>query len=437
LKNSLFRRLVLGFSGAFFILILFSNLALYFLLVRNFETERRTVLNDRVDALTSLLKTNSREEIVRRVVDEWPKRGGEKVYLEVLAPNSQPIAETPGLPNGVFENENDAFLLRSRQVDGGTIRAAIGNEQGREILSHYRAILFTVLGFSVFFSLILARQVARSGMAPLIRIAEKIRGVGSETLHQRLELEGLPVELQGIAQAFNHSLDRLEESFGRLSRFSADIAHELRTPLSNINAEIEIALTRTRADQDYREVLSSTLEECSRLTQMIESLLFLARAEDLKHGLKTESLELRPEIEGMLEFYEASAAEKNLRTYLDIQGELKIRAERVLFQRALGNLISNAIRYTPSGGALSIRCVPDGTNVQIHVRDTGPGIPQQHIDRIFERFYRIDPSRTPNGGFGLGLAIVKSAVELHGGRVIAKSSDQGTEMTLIWPMPTA
>jgi signal transduction histidine kinase len=136
----------------------------------------------------------------------------------------------------------------------------------------------------------------------------------------------------------------------------------------------------------------------------------------------------------MLEFYEASAAEKNLRTYLDMQGELKIRADHVLFQRALGNLISNAIRYTPSGGAVSIRCVPDQNKVRIMVRDTGPGIPAQHIDRIFERFYRVDPSRTPNsGGFGLGLAIVKSAVELHGGEVIAKSSDQGTEMTLVWP----
>jgi two-component system heavy metal sensor histidine kinase CusS len=228
-------------------------------------------------------------------------------------------------------------------------------------------------------------------------------------------------------------LDRLQESFDRLSRFSADIAHELRTPVNNLRGEIEVTLGKARSPDEYRETFGSALEECGKLSRLIDSLLFLARAENPKTQVEREPFDLRRELESLRDFYDAAAHDAGVRLAVDAHGEIPVHLNRAFFQRAIGNLIANSLAHTPMGGTVTITAARDTTGTSVIIGDTGRGIPPEHLPHIFDRFYRADPART-SGGVGLGLAIVKGIVELHGGTVSAESTtDRGTTVAVWFP----
>jgi two-component system heavy metal sensor histidine kinase CusS len=253
-------------------------------------------------------------------------------------------------------------------------------------------------------------------------------------LGERIATAGLPAELLALASTFNAMLDRLEESFTRLRRFSADIAHELRTPVGNLRGEIEVALGRPRSAEEYREVLGSGLEECGRLAGLIDGLLFLARAESPRAQIGRERLDVAEELRAVSEFYEATAAEAGVR--LAVAGDRAVPAElnRPLFQRAVGNLLANALAHTPPGGSVTLTARQAGSEVEVEVTDTGGGIPAEHLPHVFDRFYRADEARS-GGGVGLGLAIVRGIVELHGGTAEVHSEPgSGTRVRLIFPV---
>jgi two-component system heavy metal sensor histidine kinase CusS len=275
-------------------------------------------------------------------------------------------------------------------------------------------------------------RIARRGIRPVEEIAATARRVHASHF-ERIPPGGLPGELRTLADTFNRMLDRLQESIARLSRFSADIAHELRTPLNNLRGEIEVTLSKPRTADEYSETLGSALEECGRLAQLIDSLLFLARAEDPKTQIQREPFDLRRELESLRDFYDAAANDAGVRLMVEADGEQPVTMNRPLIQRAVGNLIANALSHTPSGGTVTLSTSRDDEGILITVRDTGRGIPPEHLPHIFDRFYRADPART-GGGVGLGLAIVKSIVELHGGTVSAESEfERGTTVTVRFP----
>jgi two-component system heavy metal sensor histidine kinase CusS len=245
----------------------------------------------------------------------------------------------------------------------------------------------------------------------------------------------LPAELSVLAGTFNEMLDRLQESFDRLARFSADIAHELRNPVNNLRGEAEVALGKPRSPEEYREVLGSCLEECGRLSHMIDNLLFLARAEHPQTQIAKESLNVAQELRTVRDFYEAAAAEGGVSLAVSVDGQLITNLDRTLFQRALANLVANALAHTPSGGTVLLSaCRCDGT-VRVDVTDTGAGIAQEHVAHVFDRFYRADPARSNVAGrVGLGLAIVKTIASLHGGSAeITSQVGRGTTVSLIFP----
>jgi two-component system heavy metal sensor histidine kinase CusS len=259
--------------------------------------------------------------------------------------------------------------------------------------------------------------------------------IGSATLYERLDLRGLPSELSDLAATFNAMLDRLEESFQRLARFSADIAHELRTPVNNLRGEAEVALGKARSAEEYREVLGSGLEECGRLARLIDNLLFLARAESPETQIVREPADMRRELETVCAFYEATATEAGVDLTVQAQAGLVIDVDRGLFQRALGNLVANALAHSPRGGRVALRARRDGGAGVVEVEDTGCGIPAQHLPHVWDRFYRADPARsTAAGRVGLGLALVKGIVALHRGTVAIDSEvGLGTRVRLILP----
>jgi two-component system heavy metal sensor histidine kinase CusS len=242
--------------------------------------------------------------------------------------------------------------------------------------------------------------------------------------------------LESLAGTFNEMLDRLEDAFERISRFSADIAHDLRTPVNNIRGEAEVALARARTIDEYRDALESSLEESVRLSDLISNLLFLARAESPLMHLRRERVDVAELLDGVREYYEASAADVGISLSTSFKNEPVVaELDRTLVQRAVGNLVSNAVAHTPTGGSVVLATSTERAMVRIEVSDTGIGIPADALPRVFDRFFRVDPSRSQaSGGTGLGLAIVQGIMLLHGGKVeIASQPGKGTRVTLSMP----
>jgi two-component system heavy metal sensor histidine kinase CusS len=231
-------------------------------------------------------------------------------------------------------------------------------------------------------------------------------------------------------------LERLEESFERISRFTADIAHDLRTPVNNIRGEAEVALARARTVDEYRDVLESSLEEAVRLSELIGDLLFLARAESPVTDLHCEDVNLGELLTTVREYYEASAADVGIALVVsDGAEQLNAELDRSLILRTVSNLVSNAIAHTPPGGTVTLAATKEDAALRIEVSDTGVGIPAEALPRVFDRFFRVDPSRSKtSGGTGLGLAIVESILTLHGGSAeITSQLGRGTHVTLLVP----
>jgi two-component system heavy metal sensor histidine kinase CusS len=267
--------------------------------------------------------------------------------------------------------------------------------------------------------------VVRHGLVPLRDVSAKVAAISTSQLDKPLESQGVPKELQELVAAFNTMRTRLHESFCRLSNFSSDIAHELRTPIHNLLIQTQVTLCDQSSLVECRAVLQANEEEYLRLSRMISDMLFLAKADSKRILLEKENVDLATEVMTLFEFFEALANEQGLE--LQQSGDAKLKADRLMIQRALSNLLSNAIRFTPRGMAISVNMSSESGWVRLSVSNPGPEIPSEHHARIFERFYRIDPSRREGSteNTGLGLAITKSIVEMHGGR-IGVESEQGT-----------
>jgi two-component system heavy metal sensor histidine kinase CusS len=260
------------------------------------------------------------------------------------------------------------------------------------------------------------------------------RRIGPAHLGERIATAGLPAEVKALADTFNPMLARLEDAFARLDRFTADIAHELRTPVNALRVGAEVALQRPRTPDEYRDVLGSCLEECGRLSRLIDSLLFLARAADPKTGLTKAPVDVAAELSAIRELFEPAAQEAGVRLVVEAGAGLTVPADRTLLHQAVGNLVSNAVAHTPAGGSVTLFASAAASAVRVGVRDTGPGIPEDHLPYIFDRFYRADAARTGTGRVGLGLAIVKCIAEWHGGVVVADNTrGEGAVVTMTLP----
>ena len=292
-----------------------------------------------------------------------------------------------------------------------------------QYMASFRVTLWSFVAVAALLSGVLGWLAARRGLAPLQAMKHKAQSITARRLDARLPVDAVPAELADLAASLNDMLARLEESFRRLSDFSSDLAHEFRTPISNLMTQTQVTLSRPRAPADYREVLASNVEEYERLSRMVADMLFIAKADEGRIVPSFERLELATLIGDLVEFHRLAAEEKDI--VLECGGEGAIRGDPLMIRRAVGNLLSNAIRHTPPGGraGISIRRAEAG-RLAIEVSNTGEVIPAAHLPQLFNRFYRIGASRAGDGSHsGLGLAIVKSIVEAHGGEVAVHSTD--------------
>ncbi len=324
--------------------------------------------------------------------------------------------------------------LLARTPAGGPsyrIAVAVPIDHHRRFLDGFRHTLWLMIASGIAITSLMGWIAVRQGHAPLRNIVAQIRRISANELNTRLSPQTVPRELTDLALSFNEMLERMEEAFLRLSNFSADIAHELRTPVTSLMTQTQVALSQARSCDEYREVLYSNIEEYERMAQMISEMLFLAQAD---HGLCISDdrwVDLTDTVENLFDYYEAWADERDVK--LISEGQAKIRGDAAMLQRALNNLLANAIRHTPEGGAVHVKLVnTTDARVKIVFENPGKQIASEHLPRLFDRFYRVDPSRQQNGT-GLGLAIVKSIILAHGGSIEVSSSPELTRFTITLP----
>jgi heavy metal sensor kinase len=302
-------------------------------------------------------------------------------------------------------------------------------------LGQLLAALLTTVPVALLLSLGLGYGLARRSLAPMERLRSLTEEITADRLDRRLPVANPGDELGRLAQTINAVVGRLERSFAEVRRFTADASHELRTPLTAIRTEAEVALGNSLSTDEHRQLLGSILEECERLTRMTDQLLALARedAGGARHAFGR--LDLAALLGSVAETLRPLAQGKGVRLHAEATRPVSVRGDETRLRQVFYNLLDNAIKYTPEGGEVELTLTDQGGSARVTVRDTGVGIPPEHLPHVFDRFYRVDRARSrAEGGTGLGLSIAQSIVASHGGTIaLASTPGQGTTCTVVLP----
>lgn len=294
------------------------------------------------------------------------------------------------------------------------------NEQ--KMLARYLWRIVAAVAVAFLLIALLGYGVMRRGLKPLWRMAAQAAQIAPNTLSTRLSEQGAPKELQQLTRSFNAMLDRLNEGYQRLTQFSADLAHEIRTPVGALMGQCQVALYQPRSVEEYETLLSNNMDELERISRMVENILFLARAGEAQSALNYGRLDVALELRRVADYFEGLAEERGIA--LSCAGEGTLKADAMLFQRALSNLVANAVRYADENSRIVLRAERRADAWWVQVINQGPPIAPAQLKKLFDRFYRADPARSAgNHASGLGLSIVRAIMTLHGGEVRAQCSD--------------
>jgi two-component system heavy metal sensor histidine kinase CusS len=415
---------------------------------RHFAELDRRFLEDKAHLIEAIVaESRDDAELQRRLDEVLDSHQG--LFLR-LARDGKTIHASPGIvfpdmtPSGREEPSFD-WRAGSRHLrglthaltapDGASVRLtlALDSSQHLHFQDQLARTLSLYLVLAVVLSGVLGWWAAHRGLAPLRTMRERVRAVTAQHLEPRMPVQGVPVELADLAASLNTMLERLQQDFRRLQDFSSDLAHELRTPISNLLTQTQVMLTQQRDAAAYRETLASNAEEFQRLARMVADMLFLAKADNDLLVPHRESVDLAAEVRALFEFFEVLAEEKGVA--LHCAGQAMVAGDRLMLRRALSNLLSNAIRHTPAGGRIEVR-IEDAGEAGVRVENTGETIAAEHLPRLFDRFYRADAARRQQeggDGAGLGLAIVQSIVRAHGGRIGVTSVTGLTRFDILLP----
>ncbi|EDJ1003767.1 two-component sensor histidine kinase [Salmonella enterica] len=350
------------------------------------------------------------------------------------------------MPHNIFMRDDKSMSQPSWRIMVSTVNVSDGMEIKKDTLLialsidfhlHYLDVLkYKLLLIALLMSLLIILTVyfaVHKGHQPLRNVSMKIKNITSDNLDVRLDPACVPIELEQLVISFNSMISRIEDVFTRQANFSADIAHEIRTPITNLVTQTEIALSQQRSEKELRDVLYSSLEEHNRMAKMVSDMLFLAQAENNQLIPEKIPLDLRVEIIKVFDFFEALAEEREVGLVLDGNTGI-VEGDRLMLRRVINNLLSNAIRYTPAGHSVVVHIHENTEWVKLTVENPGTPVPKECLPRLFDRFYRVDPSRQRKSeGNGIGLAIVKSIVVAHKGKISVASDLHSTRFTLTLP----
>ncbi len=456
LRTSLSLRLALLYAASTTVLLLALGAGLAWLLRTQLEARDREEIDGKTEQVLRVLRELRSSERIDGGLARFEEISLDHPHLSIglrrgshwllpLSPVLAPLVRVDGndaIPHAPqlaqFEIGRDFWWLR--RVDfvatGDIVYSAYLGAHVNPTQQLVRALLQTMVaagGLGVLASALVGGWVARRGLAPLALIAHEAERVTADRLGERLPAHDAPAEVRGLVHAINRMLLRLRESFTSLEQFSADLAHELRTPISNLMLQTQVTLSRPRNAEEYREALHSNLAELERLQRMVADMLFLARADKGILELKLEPVDLADEARSVAEFFEAAAAERQQR--IEIEGAAVAPSDRPMLRRAITNMLSNAVRYSPPGATICVRVGRTASEARIEVENPADTRTPEELRRLFNRFVRGDAAQRSDGdGTGLGLSIVESIMRLHGGRIEADSGAFGIRFSLTLPL---
>jgi heavy metal sensor kinase len=458
IRHTLAFRLTLWYAGIFMLTSCVAFLFFYLLIT--------SVIRDRTDqdllaearTLSSILNTHGIEAVKRQVIFEAQAAGEKKIFFRLLSFSGQefsssnmsywrnieigktginrllneqrPVFETTRLP----ERKHKIRILYSIIGRGIILQLGQSMENYTRFIEAFRKIFVATMASLFIFAAIVGWFMGRRALAGVETVTQTARRISEGSLKERVPLKKHQDEIDQLAITFNQMLDRIQTLVAGIKEMSDNIAHDLKSPLTRIRGISEIALTTGASEKEYENMAASTIEECDRLLDMINTMLVISRTEAGVSKLDAKELDLAAVVHDACELFQAPAEVKDLKFLCDVSGPLSVWGEQRLIQRMIANLLDNAIKYTSDGGTVKVAVYPQNNHsVVITVQDTGIGISDQDIPRIFERFYRCDPSRS-KAGIGLGLSFARAVARAHGGDIIVTSRpDQGSTFTVTLP----
>ncbi|HBX54623.1 heavy metal sensor histidine kinase [Pseudomonas sp. UBA2684] len=373
----------------------------------------------------------------------YGKKSGTKLLLNLGERSLEPVlANIPAGDTPSYQSWSDTkgnnFLTASKVMllnDGEHVRVLLSIDRSADeaLLNAYLKSTLIALPLLLALIGIGAWWIVQRGLSPLRQFRQVVSQISTQDLTHRISVDKLPQELSTLAHGINFMLHRLDGGVQQLSQFSDDLAHELRSPITNLMGKAQVTLSRERPPEEYKAVLECCTEELERVTRIVSDMLFLAQVSHPASLVPFEKIALEDEARRVVDLFSISAEEKQIS--LSIAGAGRTFGDRLMVQRAISNLLSNAIRHSPIGANVSLLIEKHSETVSFSVGNPGIGIPAQHIPHLFERFYRVDTSRSrAEGGTGLGLAIVRSIMSLHQGTVeVSSLPGSFTVFRLIFP----
>ncbi len=450
LYRSLTLRLTLSFALTGIIVLLLLGSLIWYSVEQHFKEQDQAVLNSKANLLSQAF-TQMPDTFDSAILNSYLSKSisGQQGSVMVFDANQQLLfsnAQYTDIPSQLKQSAYSKRLYEWKAADDIPWRGFQFHPEKNKKLSvilavditHHQHFMHqfwqTLTVFIVLASLaigLLGWLIVRRSLAPLHAIRQEAEEITAHRLHTRLNMDNIPAELAELINTLNTMFARLEESFQRLSDFSSDLAHELRTPVNNLLTQTQVTLSQSRSAAEYEDILASNIEELERLSRMISDMLFLAKAENKQLIPESNKLLLAHEVTDLFEFFEILAEEKSI--HLELIGEAVINGDRLMLRRAISNLLSNALRYTPEKGRVSVRLSENENKVEVIVENTGAHISKEQLNKLFDRFYRTDNARQRvSEGTGLGLAITQSIIHAHGGVISANSENGVTQFVIVF-----
>lgn len=443
-------RIAILFSLSSIVISGLMGLMVHRLVIQHFESQDRMQLEGKVQLINNLFTQNPLNTTTLQLDLKDALVGHHNLIFQIERPQGHIIFSSAIQPIYPMQSKNDPTSWVEWQFDNKTYRGLISHQapaaqhtpsvriiigmdksEHQHFLDHFKQQLLLIGGLGTLILMALGWFAIWRGLFPLQQMTHIAERISAQHLSERLPTQHIPTELYALTTAFNAMLDRLEFALEKLSDFSSDLAHEMRTPINNLMTQTQVCLSRPRELQVYQDILYSNLEEFERIARMVSDMLFLAKAE---HGLslnQAKSVDLNHEISALLDFYDALAAEKHMQ-FIHTGQALHIQGDAAMLRRALSNLISNAIKYGISHSNITIHTKINAEHQpQLLMTNQSPELTSSQLSRLFDRFYRTDASRQRTvEGTGLGLAITQSILQAHEAHIDATFQHDALTFTI-------